>query len=389
MLACYDDAPLGVKQIISTLILVGVLSAAGYGIYKSGAFSPEQAVVTPTPTAKAKIGDIEQQVLATGQVAPISETEIRSEVSGQVTALQVTPGERVKKDQPLLQLDRRELESEANEDNFQIIADQLRVKQAQSELDRDQQLISKGFIPQKEYDDAQIALSLAQNDLEVQKAKLETLHQQIIKTDIRAPHEGIVLKLDVREGEVIVGTNSTSSGTVLMRIADLSKLKVDTRLNEVDVVRVHVNDHVKLTFDAVPGLTMPGTVTYISPSADTGDESTSSGMMGKSSSTETGVRGFQTTVALDTNDARIRPGITAHVVIAMAHVSKVVTVPLTAVFNEDDGRTVAFLKHGDTFDKRDVDTGLSDDATVEIRKGIADKDEVALERPTPKVEKKN
>ena len=278
---------MGLKQIISSLILVGFLAAAGYGIYKSGALSPEQAVNVPTPTAVAKIGDVEQQVLATGQVAPISETEIRSEVSGQVTALQVSPGQRVTKDQQLLQLDRRELESEANEDNFQIIADQLKVKQAQSELDRDQKLIDKGFIPQKEFDDAGIALSLAQNDLEVQKAKLETLHQQIVKTDIRAPHEGIVLKLDVREGEVIVGTNSTSSGTVLMRIADLSKLKVDTRLNEVDVVRVHVNDHVKLTFDAVPGLTMNGTVTYISPSADTGDESTGSGMMGKSSSSET------------------------------------------------------------------------------------------------------
>ena len=381
------DAGMGIKQIISSLVLVGFLTAAGWGIYKSGALSPEQAVVVPTPTAVAKIGDVEQQVLATGQVAPISETEIRSEVSGQVTALQVSPGQRVVKDQPLLQLDRRELESEANEDNFQIIADQLRVKQAQSELDRDQQLINKGFIPQKEFDDASIALSLAQNDLEVQKAKLETLHQQIVKTDIRAPHEGIVLKLDVREGEVIVGTNSTSSGTVLMRIADLSKLKVDTRLNEVDVVRVHVNDHVKLTFDAVAGLTMPGTVTYISPSADTGDESTGSGQMGRSSSSETGVRGFQTTVALDTNDPRIRPGITAHVVIAMAHADKVVTVPLTAVFNEDDGKTVAFLKTATGFDRRDVETGLSDDAMVEIKKGVADKDEVALERPTPKVEK--
>ena len=132
------------------------------------------------------------------------------------------------------------------------------------ELDRDRDLIAKGFIPQKEYDDADIARKLAENDLEVQRAKLETLRQQIIKTDIRAPHAGVVLRLEAREGQVIVGAGSVSSGTVLMR-ADLSRLKVDTRLNEVDVVKVHLNDKVELTFDSVPDKTMTGTVTYYSP----------------------------------------------------------------------------------------------------------------------------
>lgn len=375
------------KQIISSLVLVALLSAAGYGIYRSGALSPEQPVVVPTPTAVAKIGDIKQEVLATGQVAPIDETEIRSEVSGQVTAVQVYPGQKVTKDQPLLQLNRGELESQANEDNYQIIADQLKVKQAQSQLGRDKQLIKKGFIPQKQYDDDDIALGLAQNDLQVQKATLETLHQQIIKTDIRAPHAGIVLQLAVLEGEVIVGTNSTSSGTVLMRIADLSKLKVDMRLNEVDVMRVDVNAPVKLTFDAVPGLTLRGTVTYISPSASSDSQSGGASSSAQSSSTDTGVRGFQTTVALDKIDPRIRPGITAHVSIAMAHVNHVVIVPLTAVFNDvdeknkDDGKTFAYIKTAHGFVKRPVVTGLSDDSFVQIKKGVAAKDVVALERP--------
>ena len=291
----------------------------------------------------------------------------------------------MKKGDQLLQLDRRELDIEATEDGFQISADELRVKQARMELDRDRDLIGKGFIPQKEYDDADIAMMLAQNDLDVQRSKLETVKQEIIKTDLRSPHDGVILKLDVREGEVIVGTNSTSSGTVLMRVANLDKLKVTTQLNEVDVVKVQMGQKVKLTFDAVPGRTLPGTVTYISPSAEDDDASQSSSRGGSYTGRGGGgssVRGFETIVALDETDASIRPGITAHVAISLAKAQHAVVVPLTAVFS-DDADSYAFVKKGDTFEKRSVKTGISDGMVLEIVSGLADGDEVATERPVP------
>ena len=133
-------------------------------LWKAGAFAGDHAPPHLIPTGKAKIADIEETVLATGEVSPVDQTEIRSEVSAQVMQVQVTSGERVVKDQPLVQLDRRELESQVNEDQYQIAADELRAKQAQKELDRDRDLIAKGFILQKEYDDADIARQLADND---------------------------------------------------------------------------------------------------------------------------------------------------------------------------------------------------------------------------------
>jgi HlyD family secretion protein len=374
-----------IKRLIAPVVVLICIGGAGWGIYKSGALSPEREAPRVVPTAKAHVSDIEQQVLVTGQVAPVDQTEIRSEVSGLVTAVKVQPGDHVKKGDQLLQLDRRELDIEANEDGFQISADELRVKQARMELDRDRELIGKGFIPQKEYDDADIAMMLAQNDLDVQRSKLETVKQEIIKTDLRSPHDGVILKLDVREGEVIVVTNSTSSGTVLMRVANLDKLKVTTQLNEVDVVKVRMGQKVKLTFDAVPGRTLPGTVTYISPSAEDDENSQSASRGGSSGGRgggSGGVRGFETIVALDENDSSIRPGITAHVAISLAIAHKVVVVPLTAVFS-DDTDTYSYVKKGDTFEKRSVKVGISDGMVLEITSGLADGDEVATERPVP------
>ena len=381
------------KRVAVWASVVAVCGVVAWGVYRTGALSPERPAAVVTPTVRAKRADVEDVVLATGEVSPVDETQIRSEVSGQVTALQVQAGQRVAKDQPLLQLDRKELESEAHEDDYQIEADQLRAEQARKKLDRDRDLVGKGFIPQEEYDDADVALRLALNDLSVQRAKQETLRQKIVKTDLRAPHAGVVLKLDCRQGQVIVGADSVSSGTVLMRIADLTRLKVNTTLNEVDVSKVRVGAKVRLTFDAVPGRTIPGTITYISPSAEGGggsgsgssgnggggdDEGGSS--RGGGGESGGGVRGFETVITLDETDDRVRPGVTAHVAVPVAKAVHVVTVPLTAVFTDGDA-SVAFVKHGAAFDKRPVDAGLSDGNVVEVKRGVADGDEVATERP--------
>jgi multidrug efflux pump subunit AcrA (membrane-fusion protein) len=374
------------RRSVGPIVLALCAAGIGWVIYKSGVFSPEREPPRVVPTAKVSVGDVEQLVLVTGQVAPVDETEIRSEVSGLVTDVKVHPGDRVTKGDQLLQLDRRELDIQANEDGFQIAADQLRVKQARMELDRDRELIGKGFIPQKEYDDADIAMMLAQNDLDIQRSKLETVKQEIIKTDLRSPHDGVILRMDVREGEVIVGTNSTSSGTVLMRVANLDKLKVLTQLNEVDVVKVRIGQKVKLTFDAVPGRTLPGTVSYISPSAegddDGGQGGNRAGARGGNISNTGTIRGFETFVTLDQNDSSIRPGITAHVSISMARAEHAVVAPVTAIFS-DENDSYAFVKKGDGFEKRSVKTGVTDGMVLQIVSGLSDGDEVAIERPTP------
>src|SRR5580704_5835802 len=156
-----------IRRTTGILLFLLALSGVGWVLWKAGAFAGDREVPRITPTAKAEIKDVEEDVFATGEVSPVDETEIRSEVSAQVMQVQVKPGQRVEKDQQLVQLDRRELESQVNEDQYQIAADELRANQANMELDRDRELIAKGFIPQKEYDDADIAMMLAKNDLEV------------------------------------------------------------------------------------------------------------------------------------------------------------------------------------------------------------------------------
>ena len=95
------------------------------------------------------------------------------------------------------------------------------------------------------------------------------------------------------------------------------------------------------------------------------------------------MRGFETIVAMDAPDPRIRPGITAHVKITMAKAPHAVTVPLTAVFMADK-KSLAYVKKGEGFEKREIEPGICDGMMVEIRKGLVAGDEVALEKPEEK-----
>jgi macrolide-specific efflux system membrane fusion protein len=373
-----------IKRLISLVILLVVIGAAGWGVYKTGALSPETDVVKPTPTDTATIRDVEESVLSVGEIAPVDETDIRSEVSGMVMSLKVEPGQRVAKGDELLQLDQRELRSEKNEDELELVAEHLKIKQAQDELDRDKELLGKGFMPKKDYEDADILLQLAKNAADVQQAKIDTLEQEIIKTDLKAPHDGVLLTVPVREGQNITGTNATNPDT-LMTIADLSKLKVSTTFSEVDVVKVRVGDVVELRFDAVPDLVSAGKITYISPSAEaasTGSSSSSSGSKSSSNSpgANSGAKLFDAIITLDKIDERIRPGITAHVTIPLKKAAHVLTIPVTAVFSDND-QSIAFVKTGDKFDRRPVSLGLTDGAIIEVKSGLKEGDLVATERP--------
>jgi len=101
------------------------------------------------------------------------------------------------------------------------------------------------------------------------------------------------------------------------------------------------------------------------------------------------------TVSLEGSDPRIKPGITANMKTVIAHVTKVVTVPLTAVFTDEQKPFVHFKAHAavagqdpaSAFERRPVEVGICDNKDVEIKTGLAAGNEVALERPAPVAKK--
>jgi len=207
--------------------------------------------------------------------------------------------------------------------------------------------------------------------------------------------DGTVLTKNVEIGESITsGVSSFNAGTVLFTVADVSKMIVKAGVNEVDIGKVHVGMPVKVTLDAYPKASFAGRIDRIAPAVRLDDK----------------VRVFDVEVRLDAQGRELRSGMTANIEMIGEKKAKVLSVPVESVFQRDEGEIVYLKKKIDPkaavkvkktadgkedkdawkkfFDKRVVVTGLSDNARVEIVKGLKLGEEVALEDPTLPADKK-
>lgn len=352
------------KRIIFVLIFLGLLGLGGYKAYEFIAAKKEsEKPKLRTDTAARR--DLESVVSATGEVLPMMSSIVKSEISGRITEIPVEEGDSVERDQVLIELDRTSLETRVREAERSLEAEQLRLEKAERNYERLRALHAREFVGEQEFLDAETDYELARLNLEIARARLEDVQEDLSKTTITAPHDGIITLLPVVEGEVISGATSVSNGTELLTIAQLRELYMEANINEVDVERLSVGQEARLTFDAIPNFELVGEVGEIALSARK----------------DGNIRVFPIEVVFETTDTRVRPGISASVDIPIASVGDAVSVLLSAVFNNDDGTNYVFVKQGAGWERREVEVGINNLQYVEIQSGLEVGDVVALSRP--------
>ncbi len=364
----------------STLVILALLLIALGGYWLNKRFLTPVDDMPPVETVAAAVGNIEQTVTCLGEVQPARFTDIKSEVSARVLQVNVKSGVSVQKGDVLVELDRSELESQRKESQHMIEASRLRMERVKLDRDSKIELGEKGYVHQREVKEAQIEYDLALNSLSIEEAKQELLDRKLEKTTILAPHDGVVLQCRVLEGMVITGATSFSEGTVLMQVAELDVLEVETRVNEVDIPHIREGMEVNLTFESIPDLLLPARIDFVSPSADKPRSSPGQNQGGGGQGQQASE--FPITVSFSSADPRVRPGMTAKVLVTLARVEGVVTTSLPAVFAED-GLHVVYVKNGEGFERREVAVGINDEMTVEILSGLQAGEMVATSRPRP------
>src|SRR5260221_1390639 len=217
---------------LAAVIIFLVCAALGYQEWRSDSLAAAAAAADEALVkTRVERRDIEQFVHGRGEIKAPLTTEVKSEVNGLVTHVSVVAGDSVKKGDLLVELDQSELKSQINEASHQIEASRLRAEKMKLDLGREQQLLEAKLVSQKEFDQVKMDTDLSANDLDINTAHVETLRRQLAKTSILAPRTGLVLKIDVLEGMVIIGAGSGSSGTSLMTVADLSRLEADANVD--------------------------------------------------------------------------------------------------------------------------------------------------------------
>lgn len=351
------------KYSLKIIFYISIFSVITYSAYKI--INKSNGITNgELRTDIAERRDLMSLVPATGEVLPLLSSVVKSEISGRVVSINVDEGDAVTRGEVLLELDPVSLETRLREAQRNLDAELLRLEKSERNHLRLLELFRRKFVGEKEFLDAETELNLAKLNLEIAQARLEDAAEDLAKTVISAPHDGVVTRLDVLEGQVISGATSVSKGTDLLTIAELNELYMEANINEVDVERLFVGQKAFLRFDAIPDYTVEGIISVIAPSARK----------------DGNVRVFPIKVTFQVADNRVRPGISATVEVPIESANNAVSIFLSAVFS-DEGSSHIYVEKPNGWERREVSVGINNLQYVEIRSGLKEGEAVALRRP--------
>lgn len=371
----------GLRRLM-TVIAVITAAAVLYGILNS---DKGESVTVGYPDT----GTIVERIPANGKIHPVTEVKISPDVSGEIIQLNIEEGDRVSRGDLIIMIKqdvyislRDRAAATLNATKAQYQQQKASLTQAEQNYQRNKQLYEQHAISLQEfqastaeYEMAREQLNAAEYNIESAVASLDEAEENLTKTVIYSPIDGIISSLTVEKGERVVGT-SQMAGTEMLRIADFDMMEVLVDVNENDIIRISKGDTADIEVDAYPGRTFKGVVTQIANSAKN---------LGSTTTAMTDVTNFEVKVRilqdsysdlLKTDPIPFRPGMSASVEIETERKDGVTTVPLQAV--TPDGCVYVLDRNTSTVHKTKVVTGIQDIGNIEIISGLCSADSVEI-----------
>ena len=341
-------------------------------------------------------------VTASGKITPKRKVDVSADITGRIIKIPVKEGAIVKRGDLLISIDASQYEAAVARARASLSAAQASAvqsaanrEQAKRALDRAEtlrksngQLVSDEQLEQArtQFEVAEAIATSSTHQVEQTQAGLREAEDALRKTVIRAPMDGQVTRVAVEEGEVAVpGTFSRETG-LLMTVSDLSVILVKVRVDETDVVRLHLGDSTSVTIDAFPDTTFVGRVTKVAQSA----------ILGSTAASATGDRAvdYDVEVTLDNPPQNVRPDLSATAKMITDVRDSVLTIPIIAltvrehkpISSETAPKDTAgakkevegvFLVHEGSAQFRPVKVGIAGEEYFEVLSGLRLGDTIA------------
>lgn len=289
---------------------------------------------------KIKRTDIVSLVTANGKVQPKTDVKISANISAQIIELPVQEGDRVKRGQLLVALDPGRYQAGLDQAKAQLKLEKANLDQADQNFNRIKPLFEKNLASQEQFDQAQTQLSVVRARYEAAQHNVEQAEDDLDKTRITAPMDGLVSSLQAEKGETVIPGTMNNPGTVIMTVSDLSSIEVEVDVDETDIALVKVGQPAEIAVDAFRDTTFKGRVVEVGSSALTAGAG-----LGQEQ-----VTNFRVKVQLLDKVAGIKPGMTATSDITTAERKNVLAVPIQAVVLRDSSE----LSKGKDKDKKDT-----------------------------------
>ncbi len=260
-------------------IVIG-LGMGGFFIARSEGFAELMATFSggekPVEVRLGKIekGSVIRTVNAPGSVEPKTKVQISAQVAARVTALPFREGERVKKGDVVVRLDSRDLVAALESTQASKKAEEARLEGAQAtlvrsvnELERQKSLAATGDASksalenaESEYLRAKSQVDSSTQNIEIARANIARARKDLENTEIVAPFDGVVTKLTVEVGELVLVGTFNNAASVIMEIADLDVMLLKARVDEANVAPVKAGQKARVFINALRGRTFDGNV---------------------------------------------------------------------------------------------------------------------------------
>ncbi len=389
------------------IFIIGSLFAILLIVFAAVAATRGGGKIDPAKLAKVERGDLAKSVVATGKIQAITQVDLKSKASGIVQKLLVDYGEKVKKGQVLVELDKEEIQARVNQQRASLEAAEAAAHAAEADLqhakvdaegpdvpllkrayERAQQMAKEGVVSQSTLEDAQknyeMALNkqhlgtanevvteakLRQSRAQVAQAKalLEQTEEEYRNSTIVSPIDGIVLSRDVEVGDAVSSILVLgSSATLLMTLGDTREVYVKGKVDESDIARVYLGQAARIKIESYKDRTFNGKITKISPMGVEKDNVTT----------------FEVRVSIDNSKGELRPMMTANAEILLEEHKNVLTVPEAALMYDKDRKASIEVPDANAKDgkhKIPVEVGISNGSKTEVLAGLKEGNEVVLQ----------
>lgn len=360
---------------MKTLRRLLTLALLAPGAFLLWAFLNAEPPAAPPILAKAEVGAVVRTILASGMLEAKTLVSVGARVSGQIETLAVKLGDSVKAGDLIAQIDSQDqrnavLQAEASLSQIaaQIAAKRASLDRAELTLNRQQRLGAQSFATQS-------AVESANADVLVYRAELQALEAQrsnaettvaiarvaLDRTRVTAPIGGVVVAVPVKQGQTV---NAQQSAPTIVKLADLSTMRVNVEISEADVMSVAPGQSASFTTLGAPQEVFRAALRQVEPAPDaiaSSDEISSDAAVY-----------YNGRLEVANPERRLRIGMSAEVTIEIARAEGVLTAPSAAVKSDAEGRYVeVFDPAARQIAKRRVTVGLDDKVTAEIRSGLA------------------
>ena len=317
-------------------------------------------IVTP------ETGDVERTTILTGTIEPRDEIEIKPQVSGIISEINVEAGDMVKEGDVVARIKVIPDEGQLSSALSRIESAKIALEDAKAKHERNTMLLDKKVISREEYENtattlaqAKAELSAAQDAYSIVKEGVSRTNAKESNTLVRATITGLVLDVPVKVGSSVIQANTMNDGTTVATVADMNNLIFKGKVDETEVGLLKVQQPMEISIGALPDLHLDAFIENIAPKG-----------------TETnGANTFEIKAAINIPEGQqLRAGYSANASVTLNKASDVLTIPESVIEWAGDKMYVYVLTDsvdGQKFDRTEITTGISDGMKIEVTSGIS------------------